>query len=87
MRILQYLIVRLGGMEMAYEFLRLHPPLETDLVHTAQQWAEKFYDENGPQVADSDSFFELCAEQLFDNYCRSLIEADRAAAQAANSKW
>lgn len=79
MLFLQLLIDRLGGMEMAYEFFKLHQEVERRAVDVAEKRSL------GLSVdPDSD---ELFANYFFNEHFQPLIESDRIAAQTAERKW
>lgn len=80
LEIIQHLIVRLGGMEMAYEFFKLHHGVEDRMCEFSRTRAGETIDGHPEHPYDS-------AERFFLHVCQPLIESDRLAAQAAERKW
>lgn len=78
-KIVQHVIERLGGMEMAYEFFKLHPEVESMLVHNAEQAASHPYVQNVPVESMS---VDNYVNHFFEEVCHPCIEEDREHAKA-----
>jgi len=72
MQIAKHLIVLLGGMEMAYEFFKLHPNIEGKMIGHIHDVQQKLGDKYSPAEI---------AEHFFNVHCQPLIESDREQAK------